>query len=236
MVWSDCGGGSACEHQADCSWTILSGSFGLYFMWCPCILLKKCVEIYGINAILNVLYKSFNLLTDAFGSSLDYSGYRDSWEQWSHELHCRKAFLANAGATKKDWELIEHEIGACYFDIVRCHLVDPMHNHLLGTAESMMTIWMESGLQCFENIQKQAGLVNLPAGIGRIPGKIASSWLFRLYCWTVENVNNCFVSVCSLTFYLRSIICYGVCLPKHILFCVVHTSMYHIFNKLMICS
>ena len=153
-------------------------------MWCPCILLKKCVEIYGINAILNVLYKSFNLLTDAFGSSLDYSGYRDSWEQWSHELHCRKAFLANAGATKKDWELIEHEIGACYFDIVRCHLVDPMHNHLLGTAESMMTIWMESGLQCFENIQKQAGLVNLPAGIGRIPGKIASSWLFRLYCWS----------------------------------------------------
>ena len=39
----------------------------------------------------------------------------------------------------------------------------------------MMTIWKESGLlsnSSFENIQKQVDLVNLPAGIGRIPGKI----------------------------------------------------------------
>ena len=50
-----------------------------------------------------------------------------------------------------------------------------MHNLLLGTAKSMMTIWKESGLlsnSSFENIQKQVDLVNLPACIGRIPGKI----------------------------------------------------------------
>ena len=51
-----------------------------------------------------------------------------------------------------------------------------MHNLLLGTAKSVMTIWKESGLlsnSSFENIQKQVDLVNLPAGIGRIPRKIA---------------------------------------------------------------
>ena len=162
----------------------------LGYVSCDIPATRKVCGFYGIKAIkgCSKCFKSFTPLTDAFGSSLDYSGFnRDSWEQRSHELHRRKAFLSNAAPTKKDREVIEHEIGGRYseflrlpyFDIVRCHLVDPMHNLLLGTAKSMMTIWKESGLlsnSSFENIQKQVDLVNLPAGIGRIPGKIATGF------------------------------------------------------------
>ena len=66
-----------------------------------------------------------------------------------------------------------------YFGIVRCHLVHPMHNRLPGIAKSVMTIWKESGLLSnsnFENIQKRVDLVNLPASIGRIPGKVVSGY------------------------------------------------------------
>ena len=30
-----------------------------------------------------------------------------------------------------------------YFDIVLCHVVDPMHNLLLGTAKYIMDVWKE---------------------------------------------------------------------------------------------
>lgn len=62
-----------------------------------------------------------------------------------------------------------------YFDVIRCHLVDPMHNLLLGTAKNMMSIWKDAGLipdSTFLKIQQEVDSFNLPAGIGRIPGKI----------------------------------------------------------------
>lgn len=58
-------------------------------------------------------------------------------------------------------------------------MVDPMHNLLLGTAKNMMTIWKDSGLlsaTAFEKIQQQVDAINLPAGIGRVPGKIAAGF------------------------------------------------------------
>ena len=161
----------------------------LGYISCDIPATRKVCGFYGIRAIkgCSKCFKSFTPLTNVFGSNLDYSGYnRDSWEQRSHDLHCSKAFRAKAASTKKDQEAIQHEIGARYsellrlpyFDIVRFHLVDPMHN-LLGTAKNMMSIWKDSGLlshSIFEKIQQQADLVNLPAGIGRIPGKIESGF------------------------------------------------------------
>lgn len=31
-----------------------------------------------------------------------------------------------------------------YFDIIRCHLVDPMHNLFLGTSKRMVSLWKEN--------------------------------------------------------------------------------------------
>ena len=125
---------------------------------------------------------------DVFGSNLNYSGYnRDSWEPRIHSVHCQQVCLAKSAATKCGREAIERDIGARYsellrlpyFNIVRFHLVDPMHNLLLGTAKNMMKIWKESGLISnadFEDIQHNVDSINLPAGIGRIPRNIESGF------------------------------------------------------------
>ena len=58
-------------------------------------------------------------------------------------------------------------------------MIDPMHNLLLGTAKNMMAIWKDTGLlspAMFEKIQQQVDTINLPAGIGRVPGKIAAGF------------------------------------------------------------
>lgn len=33
-----------------------------------------------------------------------------------------------------------------YFDIVEYHVIDPMHNLLLGTGKYLMTMWKDSGI------------------------------------------------------------------------------------------
>ena len=66
-----------------------------------------------------------------------------------------------------------------YFDIVRMHVVDPMHNLLLGTPKHMMNIWTQENIISkadLINISKVAALINVPRCIGRIPSKIASSF------------------------------------------------------------
>ena len=44
-----------------------------------------------------------------------------------------------------------------YFDIVWCHLVDPMHNLFLGTSKRIMSLWKKRGFLSnanFDAIQK----------------------------------------------------------------------------------
>jgi len=66
-----------------------------------------------------------------------------------------------------------------YFDIIEYHVVDPMHNMLLGTGKHMMSIWKEEGIlkdKDFELIQQNVDSMNVPVNIGRIPFKIESNF------------------------------------------------------------
>ena len=66
-----------------------------------------------------------------------------------------------------------------YFDIVRMHVVDPMHNLLLGTPKHMMHILTQNDVISkaqFDTISKTAAKINVPRCAGRIPSKIASSF------------------------------------------------------------
>ena len=66
-----------------------------------------------------------------------------------------------------------------YFDIVKYHLIDPMHNFYLGTAKHMVKIWKDRGLLNQENlilIQSRIDELNIPYGVGRIPYKIGSNF------------------------------------------------------------
>lgn len=95
--------------------------------------------------------------------------------------------MAKQARTSQNREDIESSIGAQYtelirlpyFDIVRCHAVDPMHNLFLGTAKNTVKLWKDNGIfsgSDFDNIQSQTDSITLPANIGRIPGKIAAGF------------------------------------------------------------
>ena len=59
------------------------------------------------------------------------------------------------------------------------HVIDPMHNLLLGTPKHMMHIWTQNDIISkaqFDTISKTAAKINVPRCAGRIPSKIASSF------------------------------------------------------------
>ena len=66
-----------------------------------------------------------------------------------------------------------------YLDPVRFHVIDPMHNLLLGTAKHAMQVWTDDDIikkshlkKLHDSIQK----IISPAEVGRIPLKIMSSF------------------------------------------------------------
>lgn len=66
-----------------------------------------------------------------------------------------------------------------YFDNVRFVVIDLMHNLLLGTTKRMLKIWKTSGLlqdKGLKNLQERVDGIATPAGIGRLPLKIASGF------------------------------------------------------------
>lgn len=66
-----------------------------------------------------------------------------------------------------------------YFDCVRLHVVDPMHNLLLGTSKRIMNIWTDFGLLSkdnFDTIQECVDSFSLPSDVGRIPYRIRSGF------------------------------------------------------------
>ena len=64
-----------------------------------------------------------------------------------------------------------------YFDVIRYHLIDPMHNLFLGTAKNVVNLWKEEGInKMLENLQEVVNCINVPFKIGRIPIKISSGF------------------------------------------------------------
>lgn len=119
-------------------------------------------------------------------ASNNYSGFnRDLWTPRRFEDHIQHLDEAKAAKTQSARERIEKRIGARYsellrlkhFDVVRNHLVDPMHNLFLGTSKKVLTLWKDHGILTdsdFENIQNQINDINPPPNIGRLPHKIAA--------------------------------------------------------------
>ena len=96
--------------------------------------------------------KSFNVKV---GEPCDYSGYdRNNWTPRTSEHHRHFSLKYKEANTRKERGIIEHQTGVRYsiltelpyFDCVRLHVVDPMHNLLLGTSKRMMHVWLDSGL------------------------------------------------------------------------------------------
>ena len=66
------------------------------------------------------------------------------------------------------------------FDVVRFHVVDPMHNLFLGLAKYTTKLWREVGAidnHDYAIIQDRVDSMMVPSKVGRIPRKIASNFL-----------------------------------------------------------
>ena len=66
-----------------------------------------------------------------------------------------------------------------YFNIVKCHLVHPMHNLYLGTAKHMVRVWKEKGLirqEHLHSIQVTIDELKVPYRVGCIPYKVGSNF------------------------------------------------------------
>ena len=68
-----------------------------------------------------------------------------------------------------------------YFDPVRYHVIDPMHN-LLGTAKHMMVVWTRFCIitpESFSVIEERVRSIVSPKEVGRLPLKISSDPVFQ---------------------------------------------------------
>ena len=125
---------------------------------------------------------------EGFGERTDYSGYdRTTWVMRSMEQHLHSTELVKNAKTPTEKTELQRTLGVgwsslCrlpYFNIVKCHLVDPMHNLYLGTAKHMVKVWKEKGLIKQEHlhlIQVKIDELQVPYGVGRIPYKVGSNF------------------------------------------------------------
>lgn len=126
--------------------------------------------------------------TEKFGEKKDYSGFdRSKWPQRSVEDHRKHGIAWKHACTLSKRKEIGTKFGVRYtellrlpyFDTVRCFIVDPMHNVLLGTAKHLVTTWKVRGIisgEHFQSIQQTTDQFITPADIGRIPYKMQSQF------------------------------------------------------------
>ncbi|XP_057311059.1 uncharacterized protein LOC130648935 [Hydractinia symbiolongicarpus] len=122
------------------------------------------------------------------GDFTDYSGSDvDAWELRTGINHKRYALHAANANTKSECEKRQREHGARYselhrlpyYDPVRMHTIDPMHNLYLGTAKHVFKTWIEIGvltsdkLKCIDDKMKK---VKVPTDVGRIPGNMSDCY------------------------------------------------------------
>lgn len=120
---------------------------------------------------------------------MNFGGFDERPMRNEHD-HRKEAFLAREQKSASAREKIEVKYGTrftslmelAYFDTVRCHVIDPMHNLFLGTAKYVtknILFSQVSPLISERNynslIQEKVDKCIVPSTFGRIPHKIASA-------------------------------------------------------------
>ena len=139
---------------------------------------SKCTKEFHIN--LETGHACFG----CFNDGEDESPLRNESD------HREQADLASMQTTQAAKDRIESQYGSRftalmlleYFDCVRFHIVDPMHNLFLGTAKHIMkNIWLDDMEPIIPKrfhvmMQEKVDRCESPSSMGRIPHKIASSF------------------------------------------------------------
>ena len=118
----------------------------------------------------------------------DYSGIdREKWKKRTNSDHREAAETYRNASSEAEQTVISSSKGVRYsillelpyLDPVRFHVIDPMHNLLLGTAKHIMQIWTDENIikTChLKKLHDSIGKISSPAEVGRIPLKIMSSF------------------------------------------------------------
>lgn len=119
---------------------------------------------------------------------MNYSGFDcSSWPKRTAASHRESVKQINLCNTKSSQQQKESSLGCRYsvlldlpyFDPIRMHIIDPMHNLFLGTGKHMLDVWKRELLllTCqFEKIQNTVDSLSVPSDVGRIPQKIESGF------------------------------------------------------------
>ena len=131
--------------------------------------------------------KEFNY--DSTSDRILFSGF-GACPLRTEDEHRQQAFEAMGKNTQSARDKMEKKYGSRYsafmklpyFDCVRFHVVDPMHNLFLGTAKYVMKkVWLNEEYPLIpktlhQHIQERVDKCLTPSSIGRIPHKIASAF------------------------------------------------------------
>lgn len=129
-----------------------------------------------------------NFFNGNVSQGFDFSGYvTSSWRPQDNSQHRVRAKTTKLALTKAAKNYLESRYGLCYtvllelpyLNIVRQHVVDPMHNLFLGIATHALCVWKDTKLLsagAFEDIQKTVDCIQVSSTVGRIPAKIASGF------------------------------------------------------------
>ena len=135
-------------------------------------------------------YKCMKKFTcEVFGTKSDYSGYeKGTWEVHTHDLHLQEVSVFENARTASDHQQNEKKYGVRYSELLRLpyfviekyHVIDPMHNHLLGTNKYLKTMWKNNGILAKRQFEysytTRCGCIKSPIECGRIPNKISSNF------------------------------------------------------------
>jgi len=118
---------------------------------------------------------------------VDFSGV-DLGHLRTHDEHKKSALQTLSAITPTQRLGIETETGShytelmnlSYYDCIRCTIIDPMHNLLLGTPKRLFNKqWVNSGLlnkTVLEKIQDIVSNCTVPSSVGRIPHKLSANF------------------------------------------------------------
>ncbi|XP_020894762.2 uncharacterized protein LOC110233779 [Exaiptasia diaphana] len=133
--------------------------------------------------------KCKKVFTGNVSERMDFSGFEPCSPRTNFE-HRQQAEDILKQTSQSDRNTKEQQYGTRYtelmmlpyFDCVRFHIIDPMHNLFTGTAKHVMrNIWLESSSPIIEkkdleNIQKKIDKIDVPSSVGRLPKKIVNSY------------------------------------------------------------
>jgi hypothetical protein len=148
---------------------------------------------HSANLGCNKCYKKFYPVPNA--ERANYSGFdRENWELRTNEKHRRDCKNLEQAKTVNSLRAKESQLGARnsvllslpYFDPIQFCVIDPMHNLFMGTAKTMMKVWLDKGVLTFRKmaeIEKKMQMFRIPGEVGRLPCNLANFSGFTANQW-----------------------------------------------------